>query len=90
MIVRGRKETVGDVIAGLAMQKDQEKVLSDDDNKSALSFLDDNEFLILPDPIDLSITGFFLLEDNSDHIFTLKFKACKPKSKVPPPTNRAT
>ena len=79
MIVRGKKKTVRD---GAAMKKnvrDQKRVLADDDNESALSSLDDDEPLIPSEPIDQPMTGFFLSEDDTDHIPILRLKGYIPK-----------
>ena len=62
MIIRCRKETVGNFAAGAAMQnnvKDQKRVSAGSDDESALSSLDDDEPLIPPDPMDPPIIRIF-------------------------------
>ena len=95
VIVRGRKETGGDVVAGATMEenlRDQERVLADDDDESALSSLEDDEPLIPPEPTSPPMTGSFPLKDDSDHAPTPRPQACKPRNKAPapPPTDRET
>lgn len=95
IIVRSMKETVGDIVAGATTEKnlrDQERVLADDNNESALSSLEDNEPLIPPTPMDPPMTRFFPLEDDSDHTPTPRPMTRKPKGKAPAtsPTDRET
>lgn len=66
MIIRGmKKETEGDVVASVAMKenvRDQKKLLANNNNEFALSSLENNEALILPESTSPLITGFFPLE----------------------------
>lgn len=90
MIVKSRNKTVEDVTASLAMQKDQERVLANDNTESALSSLNNNELLIPPNLIYLLRTESFLLEDDSDYNLTLRPKTRKLKGKTSALTNRKT
>lgn len=86
IIVKSKKETVEDIIAGVTTEKDlrnRKRVLADNNNESALLSLEDDKPLILPTPIDPLMTGFFILEDDSHHTSTPRLTAEKLKSKTP-------
>lgn len=95
IIVKSKKETVEDIIAGVTTEKDlrdQKRVLTDNNNESALLSLENNKPLILPTPIDPLMTGSFILEDDSHHTSTPRLTAQKLKGKTPatPPINKKT
>lgn len=89
-IVRGRKEAVGDVVAGAATKG--EGLLADSDDESYLSSFEDDASLIPPKPRNPPVTGSFPLEDDSDHAPTLEAQARKPRGNAPapPPSDRET
>lgn len=69
VILRETKEVVRAVIDGIALGeklRKEEKNLADIDNKSFLTFLEDDKLLIAPKPRNPPMTGFFPPEVDFD------------------------
>lgn len=85
MIVKSKKEIIEDVIVNAIIKKnvrDQKKLLTNNNDKFALSFWKNNKFLILSKFINSLITNSFLLKNNSNYIFNSWPKICKLKKSI--------
>ena len=95
VILKGTKEAVETVVDGTVPRekvREEKKNLANTNDKSFLTFLENDKLLILPKPKSLPMTEFFLLENDSNQVLTPKPKVCKPwgKAPIPPPSNRET
>lgn len=95
VISKQTKEVVGDVVDGTATEKnvrEEERLITNSDNESFLSPLEEEEPLIPSTPRSPPMTGLFPLEDDSDQAPTPRPQAPKPRGRAsaPLPSDRET